>query len=280
MRTIPAVKQSDKTIEVRRYGAHGAFVLVLHGGPAAPGYMKPVGEALAGHFRVIEPFQRGSDTEPLTVSRHIQDLQDVIEYYCGGERPLLVGHSWGAMLALAWAAEHPDAPRAIVLVGSGSFDDETRARMQTIREGRMDATFRRHLEQLPKKHPKPNVRLAVLGGMYQRLDSVDLIQVRNHLHPCDAAAHEQTWNDMIRAQREGLYPQAFGAIECPVVMLHGDDDPHPAAMIRESLTPYLPQLEYHSWPQCGHYPWLEKAVHHDFYETLIRWLRQHAGEKR
>lgn len=271
-----SMKDKIQIIKVRRYGNEGAFVIALHGGPAAPGYMKPVAEALAGKFRVIEPFQRGADNEPLTVARHIQDLQDVIAAYCGNEKPLIVGHSWGAMLALAWAAEHPDTPKAIVLVGSGSFDEATREKMHAIRDRRMDETFRRHLEQLPKKHPKLNVRLAVLGGMYQRLDSVDLIKVENHLHPCDALAHTQTWLDMMRMQREGVYPQAFAAIECPVLMLHGEDDPHPVSMIRESLAPYLPQLESVSWPQCGHYPWLEKAAHEDFYITLSHWLCKRA----
>lgn len=261
-----------KTIQVRQYGDSGSFVIVLHGGPAAPGYMKPIAETLAERFRVIEPFQRDSSDEPLTVARHIQDLQDVVSKYCGNEKPLLVGHSWGAMLALAWAAEYPQIPKALVLVGSGSFDEPTRERMQVIREQRMDATFRRHLEQLPQKHPKPNVRLAVLGGMYQRLDSVDLIKIRNHLRPCDATAHEQTWADMMRMQREGVYPKAFATIRCPVLMLHGNDDPHPGPMIRDSLEPFLPQLEYVSWANCGHYPWLEKAASDVFYQKLIHWL--------
>lgn len=265
---------NGKTIRVGQYGDKGAFVILLHGGPAAPGYMKPIAEQLAGEFCVIEPFQRDSDNKPLTVARHIQDLQDVVEQYCGDEKPLVVGHSWGAMLALAWAAKHPDAAKALVLVGSGSFDEATRERMQEIRESRMDATFRRHLEQLPQKHTKPNVRLAVLGGMYQRLDSVNLIKIRNHLHPCDATAHEQTWADMMRMQQEGVYPQAFATICCPVLMLHGDDDPHPGPMVRDSLKPFLPQLEYHTWSNCGHYPWLEKAAFKDFYRKLIDWLKQ------
>jgi pimeloyl-ACP methyl ester carboxylesterase len=55
-------------------------------------------------------------------------------------------------------------------------------------------------------------------------------------------------------------------------MLHGDDDPHPGPMIRESLAPCLPQLEYVSWAKCGHYPWLEKATRTAFYNTLTKWL--------
>jgi pimeloyl-ACP methyl ester carboxylesterase len=234
--------------------------------------MKPVAEELAGKFRVIEPFQRGSGETPLTVARHVQDLQEVITEYCGGEKPLLVGHSWGAMLALAWAAEHPDIAKAIVLVGCGTFDAPSREQMEIIRQQRMDETFRKRLEQLPRKYPNPNTRLAVLGGLYQQLDSVNLIEVKNHLHPCDAVAHEQTWADMLRLQNEGVYPAAFASIRCPVLMLHGDEDPHPGDMIRDSLTPYLPRLEYISWPRCGHYPWLEKAARKDFYNTLPSWL--------
>jgi len=260
------------SIEIRQYGKSGPQVILLHGGPAAPGYMKPVAEQLATQFRVIEPFQRGSSAEELTVARHVRDLQDVIEKHCGTNKPLVVGHSWGAMLALAWAAEHSDAAKAIVLVGCGTFDTASRQQMETIREKRMDANFHQRTAQLDRKYPDPDVRLAVLGSMYQQLDSVDLIEVKNDLHQCDAAAHEQTWADMIRLQDAGVYPKAFAAIKVPVLMLHGDDDPHPGAMIRDCLRVYLPQMEYHAWPACGHYPWLEKAAREDFYHTLINWL--------
>ena len=55
-------------------------------------------------------------------------------------------------------------------------------------------------------------------------------------------------------------------------MLHGAADPHPGLMIRASLEPYLPQLEYHEWERCGHYPWLERAVRDEFFSVLRAWL--------
>jgi pimeloyl-ACP methyl ester carboxylesterase len=55
-------------------------------------------------------------------------------------------------------------------------------------------------------------------------------------------------------------------------MLHGEHDPHPGRMIRASLAPHIPQLEYHEWERCGHYPWLEGAVRRDFFSLLTRWL--------
>ena len=55
--------------------------------------MLPVACGLQDVFRVIEPFQRGSGNDPLTVARHVEDLHQVIVSQCGDERPALVGHS-------------------------------------------------------------------------------------------------------------------------------------------------------------------------------------------
>lgn len=57
-------------IETRVYGLHGAPVIVLHGGPGASGYMASLAQQIADEFRVIEPLQRSSGEEPLTVDFH------------------------------------------------------------------------------------------------------------------------------------------------------------------------------------------------------------------
>jgi hypothetical protein len=51
----------------------------------------------------------------------------------------------------------------------------------------------------------------------------------------DARGHAESWNDMLRLQADGIYPAAFAAIKTPVLMLHGDFDPHPGPLIRASL---------------------------------------------
>ncbi len=66
-------------MQVRSYGSSGDFVIVLHGGPGAGGYMAPVALGLSDPFRVLEPFQRASSDERLTVARHVEDLHDLIE---------------------------------------------------------------------------------------------------------------------------------------------------------------------------------------------------------
>ena len=265
-------------MRVREYGISGPLLVLLHGGPGAPGSMAPVARELADLFRVLEPLQRGSDREPSTVARHVADLHELVAARCQGVRPALVGHSWGAMLALAYAAAHPGAVAALVLVGCGSFDRTARARMQATRDARMDEPLRRRLKRLLEDDPDPDQRLRRMGDLILPLDSYELITTDLELEPCDARANRETWEDMVRLQEQGVYPAAFGVIEVPVIMLHGAVDPHPGPMIRSSLEPHLRQLEYREWGRCGHYPWLEKAARDGFFLVLRGWLAKHLAE--
>jgi pimeloyl-ACP methyl ester carboxylesterase len=256
----------------REYGTAGPVVVLLHGGPGAAGYMAPVARELAGSFRVLEPFQRGSGAEPLTVARHVQDLHELIESRCAGAPPAVVGHSWGAMLALAFAAAHPRSAVCLVLVGCGTFDPQAREQFRRNCEERTSPDLRQRLERLAQEVPDPNERLRATGDLLLPLYSCDPVEGPPEFEACDARAHQETWDDMLRLQAEGAYPAAFAAIRGPVLMLHGAADPHPGRMIRASLAPYLPQLEYREWDRCGHYPWLEKAAWDEFYSALRDWL--------
>ena len=257
-------------LQVRSYGSAGPLAAVLHGGPGAPGSMAPDARALAADFRVIEPFQRrAGGPEPLSVARHVADLEEVLA--ARGERAAVVGHSWGAMLALAFAAAHSERVASLVLVGCGTFDRAARAAMHArIAERRGDAVVRRFARAAAVADPDERMRLraAALRPVY----AVDPISDGDDVAECDARGHEETWTDAMRLQAEGVHPRAFTAIRCPVLMLHGDFDPHPGPMIRASLVPHLPQLEYRELVRCGHDPWLERAARDEFFSALRGWL--------
>jgi pimeloyl-ACP methyl ester carboxylesterase len=266
-------------LRFRAYGTAGPRVVVLHGGPGAPGYMAPVARGLADAFRVLEPLQRGSGGAPLTVARHVADLHALLAACCrqipegdAGERPALVGSSWGAMLALAYAAAHPGRAGALVLIGCGTFDPAARARMHALLDARTDSALRQRLARLEEEFPDPDARLTAQGDLILPLYAFDPITTDLEGEPADARANRETWDDMLRLQAAGVYPAAFAAIDVPVLMLHGAFDPHPGAMIRASLAPYLPQLEYHEWRRCGHYPWIERTVRDEFFAVLRAWL--------
>ncbi len=269
-------------LRTRTYGASGPRVIVLHGGPAAVGEAAPLARGLAGSFRVLEPWQRGSGGEPLTVARHVADLHDLVESGPAGDRPALVGESWGAMLALAYAAAHPGSAGPLVLIGCGTFDLEARARLRATLDERMAAGLRQRLDRLDAEVPDPGERLRQRHRLMESLYSFDPIAPDDaqEAEPFDLRAHTETWADMLRLQEEGVYPAAFRAIASPVLMLHGAYDPHPGRMIRASLAPYLAQMEYREWDRCGHSPWLERAVREEFFAVLGDWLARRLPDTR
>lgn len=262
-------------LKVRSYGSSGPGVIVVHGGPGACGSMAQVARGISDSFRVLEPFQSSIGT---TVADHVADLHRVVESCGDGAAPALVGHSWGAMLSLAYAATYPKVVGPIVLVCSGTFDRQSRERFGANMEKRMDADMRRRLDRL-KQLPDPNERFRLLGDFTMQLYSYDLATTDQEIDESEPGANSETWEDMVRLQGEGVYPTAFAAIKSPVLMLHGAADPHPGGMIRASLEPILPQLEYREWERCGHYPWLETATRDEFFSVLRKWLADRFGER-
>jgi pimeloyl-ACP methyl ester carboxylesterase len=188
---------------------------------------------------------------------------------------MIVGHSWGAMLALAYAASYPNEVRGIVLVGCGTFDQASRDKMNETINKRLDDESRRLLADLSGKYPDWGDRIKAKYDLIGRVHDFDVdqppIEARD-IEPFDIKAHNETWNDMLRLQGNGTYPQAFDVIRVPVLMLHGCYDPHPGRMIYESLKPHIRQLQYVELDRCGHEPWRERHARGLFFRIMIDWM--------
>ncbi|HQK93266.1 MAG TPA: alpha/beta hydrolase [Armatimonadota bacterium] len=266
-------------MHVQEWGTKGPWVIALHGGPAAPGSAAPIARALSAQFRVLEPWQRGSGDEPLTVARHVDDLHELVASL-GGVRPALVGESWGAMLALAYAAAHPGSAACLALVGCGTFDTRARARLHAILEERASSELRTRLERLAEECPDPGEQLRHRYELTRPLYSYDPVDDDYPYEcpgPLDMRAHTETWEDMVRQQDAGVYPAAFALIRCPVAMFHGDYDPHPGRMICAGLRRLMPQIEYVEFEWCGHSPWEERHAREPFFAALSEWLERWAS---
>ena len=225
-------------ILVRRQGANGPSVVVLHGGPGAPGSAAGLARALAGRFTVLEPLQRRSGKVPLTVAQHVDDLLQLADL-----PSVMVGHSWGAMLGLSFAARHPERVSKLVLVGCGTYDEVTRAQFRD--------------------------NAAAGLGAYDVVSDTDEDAAAL---PFDDLGHTETWQDVLRLQREAFEPQIFSRITARVLMIHGAQDPHPGAATRDLLRQYVLGLEYVELDRCGHEPWRERHAAEQFVTALVAWL--------
>jgi len=68
------------------------------------------------------------------------------------------------------------------------------------------------------------------------------------------------------------YPAAFASVDCPVLLVHGDYDPHPGPLVRASLDPYVRDLTYVEIPRCGHSPWREREGRAPFFKLLFEFV--------
>lgn len=267
--------QTDQLlVPVKHHGPTGRSVVVLHGGPGAPGGASLLAQTLADPLHVLEPWQRLSSDVPLTVAQHIEDLAQVISRETPDERPALVGESWGAMLALAFASAYPARISAIALVGCGTFDPNARARLALTLEERTTRELKEQLAELSTRIRDENERAAQAHALNDRLYTYSRA-VAEPIARLDVKAHIETWSDMVRLQEAGAYPAAFTAITCPVLMLHGSYDPHPGVMIRDGLLKFIPHLQYTELDRCGHAPWIEEHARDRFVSILRSWLQRH-----
>lgn len=256
-------------LKCRLYGENNSqTVILIHGGPAAFGNMKIIAENIQDDFRVVEPKQRTESSNEITVKHHIEDLKEIVERFTNdNNKPSLLGHSWGAMLALCYAAEYSDTISSVVIVGCGTFDEMSRSKMKSIISERLTKEIRDELEKIDNSNLSIDEKLSKKGKVINKIYNYDNFE-DNSVIECSAKAHEKSWNDMMKLQKEGVYPKTFDNITIPVLMLHGKYDPHPGNLIYNNLKKYIPKLEYISYEKCGHSPWLEKSFYREFYYNL------------
>src|ERR1043166_9528123 len=109
------------TLFERRIGA-GPPTVVLHGGPGPHhDYLRPGFDRLARRRSLIYYDQRGGGRSPVSREtpvgwrEHVEDLE-ALRGLWRVERLAVAGYSWGALLALLYALEHPDRVDRLGLV--------------------------------------------------------------------------------------------------------------------------------------------------------------------
>ena len=256
---------------VRTYGNAPFHVAVIHGGPGAPGELAPVARELARNRGVLEPLQTKS-----TLDDQVRELEAVLKPQANAP-VTLIGHSWGAMLSFVLAAHSPSLVRKLVLVSSGVFEEKyaeriSGTRLSRLTEGEADTLYSLTKDLHDPSATDKNRLFAELGSLLSRADSFDPLPCESEIIECQYGIYRSVWEDAQELRSSGKLVALGRHIQCPVVAIHGDYDPHPAAGVRTPLSVVLKDFRFILLEKCGHRPWLERSAGDKFYAILAQEL--------
>lgn len=131
---IPQVKEDfvsvkDGKLFYRAVG-NGLPLIVLHGGPGlSQDYLLPQLYKLAENNLVIFYDQRGSgksletklDEKHININQFVEDLE-TLRTSLGFDKFILMGHSWGGLLAMQYAIDHQENLIGLILLNTAPAD--------------------------------------------------------------------------------------------------------------------------------------------------------------
>jgi pimeloyl-ACP methyl ester carboxylesterase len=261
-------------IRYRTWGERPFSVVLVHGGPGAPGEMGPVARELSAARGVLEPFQAAASVRGQVDELALQLLEHA-------DPPVvLVGYSWGAMLGVLVAAGHPSSVAKLVLIGSGPLDPADADGIMETRLGRLAPEERDELVRLQKTLNGPSALpedLARYGDLIARADAVDPIAIESPGFGLQTEIHRRVWDEAAALRAAGYFIEQARSVACPVVVIHGASDPHPVRGIIGPLADAGISPRVHILPACGHTPWIERQARDRFFALLHREIAQPVG---
>ena len=254
-------------MDCRVYGDAPYRAVVVHGGPGAPGTCAGICRGLAGDMGVLEHLQTKHTIEAL-----LAELHGILDRY-GLQQTVLIGHSWGAWLSYLFAARYPDAVQKLILVGSGPFEAayvpqiaQARAARLTLAQAQAMQEAFSYLNSGSAGHD--DARQQAFFDLpdtdhYCLLDDIP----EDMLH-FDEAQYRALFGEIVPMRESGALLAYAEQIRCPVLAIHGRDDPHPVEGVRGPLAGRLRDFRLVELEKCGHDPWKERYAREAFFDIL------------
>jgi len=260
----------------------GAPLILCHGGPGLWDMSGSLADSLAGDVRVVRWDQRGCGRSerrgPYSVARSVADL-DAVHAQLAVERVALLGHSWGATLALRYALDHPDRVSALIYVSGTGLGWDWHGPFQRAIAERLAPSAARRAElraRAPDRTEAEDRELAVLQWSAEFTGPDAARHAEEMATPwlgLNWECHEHIWGELQRTWREPGLVAECRALEVPVLIIDGAADLRPRWAV-DSLEQALPRVTRIVLPDAGHVPWLE--VPGEFASRLLDWLRRDA----
>lgn len=258
---------------LRMYGRGPYGVVVVHGGPGAPGEMAPVARELSVEWGVLEPLQIEA-----SVDGQIEELRAVLEAKAGLPATL-VGYSWGAWLSLLCTAHYSALVKKLILVSSAPFAEKYAVGILTTRLSRLSEDEQRIVASMMEAikdpaTPDKDALLARFGALFVKADACDPVTLEAEGLEVSWEIHQSVWKEAAQWRSSDKLLDFARKVRCPVVAIHGDCDPHPAEGVRVPLSGAVEDFRFILLDHCGHKPWIERQAAETFYDVLRRELRQ------
>jgi proline iminopeptidase len=241
----------------------GDPILLLAGGPGVTPYsVKPVQDLLSKDHLAVLVHQRGTgktalpkpDDAHISLKIFIDDV-DAVRQDLHAEKITLIGHSWGGMLAMAYAGAHPENVSRLILMDSGGpnlsfaavFTDNIQ--MHLLPEDL--ALGKQASDEGKKKNPLSSfhyLQSILPGYFYKRENAVAFMKT---MKPDD-------YNAALRPLLIGYdVTKSVVNYRGPVSIIQGRQDPIDPSTVQLNMK-YLPQAKVFWVERAGHIPWLEQ----------------------
>lgn len=237
-------------------------IVFLHGIGGTTRYWKTRVLPLASSYRLIliDLLGYGRSAKPwtkYTVDRHVDEIYQVLQEQSS---LTIVGHSFGAIIALAFAARHPKRVKRLVLISLPYFGDKAGA-FRYFRNS-----------NLADRYVMTNIAFAVLACVTTRYVLRGLLPYILRDMPAEVVQDltQHTWRSYTSSVWDGIYRHDLLDdiskldAECSVIFLHGRQD------VTAPLTGVEQLISGHSgWPLFI----LDDADHHPLLRDP-KWCRR------
>ena len=146
---LPAVTLNGYKFHAETMGSEAKpVIIVMHGGPGGD-YRNLLPLApLARDYQLVFYDQRMTGLSSrksagtITLKSFFDDLDAFVDHYGKGEKVILLGHSWGAMMASGYIGMHPEKIHQVVMIEPGILRPDLSQEFLDSQSGpKMDAYF-------------------------------------------------------------------------------------------------------------------------------------------
>jgi len=164
------------------------------------------------------------------------------------------------------------------MIGPGPFVGGYESDIRDMRMSRLDNDRQEQIRSMVAKLEDPKVGkkdviLRRFGELIRLADSFDPLPPQT---PAEVNVSYDifsgVWFEASQIRSSGELLQMGKDIKCPVVVLHGDYDPHVPEGIEGPLASVLKDLRFIVLENCGHRPWEERQARERFFEYLHKYI--------